>query len=79
MPTVALQAHYDGQHIVLDEPCNLLANANLIVTVLPSSPDADLEEAWLRAASASEAFGFLAETAEDVYTAADGEPFRDAV
>lgn len=79
MPTVALQAHYDGQHIVLDEPYNLPANANLIVTVLPSSPDADSEEVWLRAASASEAFAFLADSAEDIYTAADGEPFRDAV
>jgi len=79
MPTVALQAHYDGQHIVLDEPYNLPANANLIVTVLPSSTDADSEEAWLRAASASDAFAFLADPAEDIYTAADGEPFRDAV
>jgi hypothetical protein len=49
------------------------------VTVLPSSPDADSEELWLRAASASDAFAFLADPAEDIYTAADGEPFRDAV
>ena len=79
MPTVALQAHYDGHHIVLDEPYDLPANANLMVTVLPSSADADSEEVWLHAASSSDAFAFLADPAEDIYTAADGEPFRDAV
>lgn len=79
MPTVALQAHYDGKHIVLDEPYDLPANASLIVTLLASSPDADSEEVWLRAAASSDAFAFLADPAEDIYTAVDGEPFRDAV
>ena len=79
MPTVALQAHYDGERIVLDEPYDLPANAHLMVTVLPSSPEADAEEVWLRAAAASRSFAFLADPAEDIYTATDGEPFRDAV
>ena len=79
MPTVALQAHYDGEHIVLDEPYDLPANASLIVTLLPPASEADSENAWLRAAACSDAFAFLAEPAEDIYTAADGEPFRDAV
>ena len=79
MPTVALQAHYDGERMVLDEPYDLPANANLMVTVLPSSSDADSEAVWLRAASASDAFAFLADPAEDIYTTAGGEPFRDAV
>jgi len=79
MPTIALQAHFDGQRIVLDEPYDLPANASLMVTVLPPAADADSEEAWLKAASASEAFAFLADPAEDIYTAADGEPLRDAV
>ena len=79
MPTVTLQAHYDGRHIVLDEPYDLPANANLMVTLLPSSSDTDSEEAWLRAASSSAAFAFLPDPAEDIYTVADGEPFRDAI
>ena len=78
MPTVALQAHYDGEHIVLDEPYKLPANACLIVTLLPSTSDPDSEDVWLRAAASSGAFAFLADPAEDIYTAADGEPFRDA-
>lgn len=65
MPTVALQAHFDGKRIILDEPYDLPANANLIVTVLPSPGENESEEDWLRAASSSDAFA--------------GEPFRDEV
>ncbi|NJM13865.1 MAG: hypothetical protein HC889_20285 [Synechococcaceae cyanobacterium SM1_2_3] len=45
MPTVSLKAHYDGEHILLDEPFNLPANARLIVTILPEGTDHD-REAW---------------------------------
>jgi hypothetical protein len=79
MPKIALQAHFDGKQIVLDEPYDLPANASLIVTVLPSPGEGDSEEEWLRAASSSDAFQFLSDPSEDIYTAADGEPFGDAV
>ena len=79
MPAVTLQAHYDGRQIVLDEPYDLPVNAHLMVTLLPASTDSDSEQNWLRAASSSDAFTFLSDPAEDVYTLADGEPFRDAV
>jgi hypothetical protein len=69
MPVVVLQAHYDGEHIVLDDPYDLPANASLVVTLLPSPAETDSEDA----------FAFLADPSEDVYTAADGEPFLDAV
>ena len=78
MPIVTLQAHYDGRQIVLDDPFDLPASTPLMVTVLPSPADTDSEEAWLRAISASDAFACLADPAEDIYTVADGEPFRDA-
>ena len=79
MPVVTLQAHFDGQQIVLDEPYELPRNASLMITVLPGSPEVESEDAWLRIAASSEAFQFLADPAEDVYTTADGEPFRDAI
>ena len=79
MPTIALQAHYDGEHIVLDEPYDLPPNANLMVTLLPSTSDTDSEDAWLRAAVSSKAFAFLNDPAENIYKPTDGEPFRDAV
>ncbi|MEK7676271.1 MAG: hypothetical protein AAB676_10615 [Verrucomicrobiota bacterium] len=81
MPTVALQAHYDGERIVLDEPFDLPTHTPLIVTVLPASSESESnpEEAWLRGAASSDAFAFLADPTEDIYTAEDGEPFRDAI
>jgi hypothetical protein len=33
MPTVILKAHFDGEHIVLDEPFELPPNAPVEVTV----------------------------------------------
>ena len=76
MSTIALQAHFDGKQIVLDEPYDLPANASLMVTLLPAPSDVNSEEAWLAAAAKSEAFAFLADPAEDIYSATDGEPFE---
>ena len=82
MPTIALQAHFDGHQIVLDEPYDLPANASLMVTLLPeraaAAPEPDSEFAWLHAAAKSEAFAFLADEGEDIYSLADGKPFTDA-
>jgi len=75
MPTIAIPAHFDGKQIVLDEPYDLPANASLLVTVLPSAGDASREEeTWLAGAASSDAFDFLADAAEDIYTLADGKP-----
>jgi hypothetical protein len=82
MPTIALQAHFDGKRIILDEPYDLPPNASLIVTLLPAaavgSSATDSEEAWLKATASSDAFQFLADPAEDIYSAQDGEPFQEA-
>ncbi|MEI7867645.1 MAG: hypothetical protein WCI11_07120 [Candidatus Methylumidiphilus sp.] len=37
MPTVTLQAHYDGKQILLDEPFEIPPNARLMVTLLPGN------------------------------------------
>jgi hypothetical protein len=55
MSVVTLKAHYDGKHICLDEPIDLPANAQLMVTVWPA-PDESLEEeraAWFAFAQQS--------------------------
>jgi hypothetical protein len=74
MSTVAIPAHFDGKHIVLDEPYELPPNASLLVTLLPASVEPTAEAAWLRAMGTSDAFDFLADEAEDIYTLADGKP-----
>jgi len=78
MPTVAIRAHYDGERIILDEPYEIPANSNLVVTVLPVAPDGDSEKEWLRAAMTSDAFAFLADPAEDIYAITDGKPIGNA-
>ncbi len=69
MPTAVLKAHYDGEHIVLDEPFQLPANASLVVTVI--APD-DERAAWadLGAQNLARAYG----DDEPEYTAADLKP-----
>ena len=50
MDSVSIPAHFDGQHFLLDEPCELEPNARLIVTALPNH-DAE-RESWLRLSAA---------------------------
>ncbi len=74
MPSVVLKAHYDGEHIVLDEPFVLPLNAPLAVTVLsPATPEHESERAeWaaLSAQSLARAYG----DDEPEYTVADLRP-----
>ena len=71
MNSVTLKAHYDGEHIVLDEPFEIPVNAPLVVTVLvPAASEHDLErESWaaLSARSLTRAYG----DDEPEYTVAD--------
>jgi hypothetical protein len=46
MDPVSIQAHFDGQQILLDQPCKLEPNTRLIITVLPNH-DSE-RESWLR-------------------------------
>ncbi len=39
MLTAILKAHYDGKHIVLDEPFELAANTPLMVTVVAADAE----------------------------------------
>ena len=66
MTTMALTAHLDGEKVQFDEPCQLEANARLVVVVLP--PDAE-RQAWsqLSAGQLAGAYG----TNEPEYTVAD--------
>ena len=47
MPVVSLKAHFDGQHIQLDEPFQLPQDAQLLVTLLQPSLTDQQREAWL--------------------------------
>jgi hypothetical protein len=69
MKTVALTAHFDGEKVQFDEPCQLDTNARLMVVVLP--PD-DERLAWSRFSATQLANAYGANEPE--YTATDLRP-----
>ena len=36
-----IRGHFDGEHVLLDEPCELKPNTKVIVSVLQDDDDAD--------------------------------------
>jgi hypothetical protein len=68
----------DAQHqLRLDGPLPIPQDSRVRVIVLVPEAEDIAEAAWAKAASASPAFDFLKDAAEDVYTATDGKPFHD--
>jgi hypothetical protein len=67
----------DAQHqLRLDKPLPIAGQSRVRVIVLVPE-EADISEsAWMKSAATSPAFDFLRDAAEDIYTAADGKPFR---
>jgi hypothetical protein len=74
----------DTGRLIVDEQLRSVPPGRVRLIVLaPGQRDEvgtehDLDEReWLAAAAANPAFAFLRGEAEDVYTAQDGQPFRD--
>jgi threonine/homoserine efflux transporter RhtA len=57
MKAFTLRAHFDGQHIQLDEPFELERNTPLAVTVLPEEEARDLTWSALSVAGLEAAYG----------------------
>jgi hypothetical protein len=65
------------RHLVLDEPLPVAGPTRVrVIILLPEETEVD-EKEWLRAAAANPAFHFLKDSAEDIYSLADGRPFHD--
>jgi hypothetical protein len=56
MPSLALKAHFDGKHILLDEPYPLSTSARLMILVMPENNDSGAP-IDLAAASLNRAYG----------------------
>jgi hypothetical protein len=68
----------DAQRLLrLDEPLPIPQHSRVRVIVLLPETDDVSEEAWSKAASNNPVFDFLKDSAEDIYTLADGKPFHD--
>ena len=67
----------DAQHqLRLDKPLPIAGHSRVRVIVLVPEEDDISETAWTKTVATSPAFDFLKDAAEDIYTAADGKPFR---
>lgn len=71
MRMVTLKAHFNGQHIVLDEPFDIPPNSQLAVTVLtPNTTAGEIERgAWMDLSAQGLAKAYS--DSEPEYTAAD--------
>ena len=47
MIPITIRAHFDGEHIRLDEPCQLEPDAKLLVIVLPKRPHVEENKDWM--------------------------------
>ncbi len=65
------------KRLVLDHPLPVEGPIRVkVVILLPEETDIGDKE-WYQAASKNQAFDFLKEPEEDIYTLADGRPFND--
>jgi len=69
----------DEEHqLKLDHPLPISGRTKVRVIVMyPAEPEEFPESEWLSAAARSQAFEYLKEAREDIYTLSDGEPFHD--
>lgn len=66
----------EQRRLVLDEPLPIAGPRRVRVIVLVPEEDERDEREWLRAAATNPAFDFLSEPEENIYSRADGKPFR---
>ena len=64
MPLRTIRAHFDGEHIRLDEPCRLEPDAPLLVIILPQQHEESEQEDWGRLSQQTLANAYGAEEPE---------------
>ena len=67
-----------NRQLLLDEDLPENVSAKVRVIVLFAEDDLS-EKEWLKAASKNDAFDFLNDEAEDIYTLEDGKPLNDEI
>lgn len=77
MRAIELTGSIDEQgQLHLDKSLAHMGQGRVRVLLLFDEEDLH-EQDWLKAAASNPAFVFLQDSTEDVYTIADGKPFRD--
>lgn len=66
----------EQRRLHLDEPLPIAGPSQARVIILIAQETELGEREWLQAAASNPAFDFLKEPGEDIYSPADGRPFR---
>lgn len=78
MTAIEVTGRIDEHHqLQLDNPLPVSGPMRVRVIVLYSIEEEGDEIEWLQAAARNPAFDYLNDTEEDIYSLADGAPFRD--
>ena len=64
MPSRTVRAHFDGEHIRLDEPCLLEPDTPLLVIILPQQREESEQADWYRLSQQTLANAYGAEEPE---------------
>lgn len=67
----------EKRHLILDESLPINGPARVKVIILITSDEEINETTWLRAGASNDAFDFLKDKEEDIYSPEDGKPFHD--
>jgi hypothetical protein len=67
----------EKQQLYLDKPLPSTVPGRVRVIILFHVEEDIPEDEWLRAAATNNAFDFLEDSREDIYTISDGKPFYD--
>ena len=65
------------KHLRLDQPLPIPQNSRVRVIILVPDSEEISESEWLTSTASNPAFGFLKDSAEDIYSLSDGKPFHD--
>ena len=64
MPSRTVRAHFDGEHIRLDEPCLIEPDTPLLVIILPQQHEESEQADWFRLSQQTLANAYGAEEPE---------------
>jgi hypothetical protein len=79
--TIETTGIISAQHLLtLDEPLQTIKTGSKVRVIIfvPDEEDID-DKLWMKYGYSNDAFAFLKEPEEDVYTIHDGKPFKDEV
>jgi len=76
MKAIETIGHIDHEgKLQIERPLNVVNQKVRVIVLVPENDDIE-DNAWLKAMNTNDAFSFLNEPEEDIYSLADGKPYQ---